>query len=177
LEFSSHLVLLSSVAGAVAGGALVLAGARLWRRLVWRGRRRRAGRGERGARKLLRRLGYRVLEEQPTQPLRLLLDGQPVDYAVRADLLVRRRRRTYVAEVKTGEAAPDPATAATRRQLLEYAVAYPVDGVLLVDMEQGLVREVSWEGLRRSRPARSGPLLALLLGLLAGAALGALLAG
>ena len=66
--------------------------------------------------------------------------------ALRADLLVERGGRRYVAEVKTGEAAPSLATAATRRQLLEYLIAYRVDGVLLVDAERGSVHEVEFPG-------------------------------
>ena len=63
---------------------------------------------------------------------------------VRADLLVSRGARRFVAEVKTGARAPRIETAATRRQLLEYAVAYDVDGVLLVDMEEHTISEVEF---------------------------------
>ena len=49
-----------------------------------------------------------------------------------------------VAEVKTGEAAPSLATAATRRQLLEYHVAFAVDGVLLVCPERGAIHRIEF---------------------------------
>jgi hypothetical protein len=49
-----------------------------------------------------------------------------------------------VAEVKTGEAAPSLATAATRRQLLEYHVAFAADGVLLVCPERGAIHRIEF---------------------------------
>jgi hypothetical protein len=60
-----------------------------------------------------------------------------IDHAVelRADLIVEKGGARFVAEAKTGAAAPRLTTAATRRQLLEYLIAYQVDGVLLVDAE------------------------------------------
>jgi len=66
-------------------------------------------------------------------------DGEPMEVSLRADLLVTRNGRRYVAEVKTGRAAPRLDCAATRRQLLEYRIAFGVDGVLLVDAESDRV--------------------------------------
>jgi hypothetical protein len=64
---------------------------------------------------------------------------------------VRSRVGRYIAEVKTGRAAVRLDTAATRRQLLEYRVAFDVDGVLLVDAEAGEIRLVEFP-LSRGRP-------------------------
>jgi hypothetical protein len=72
-----------------------------------------------------------------------------------------------VAEVKTGTLAPRIETATTRRQLLEYRVAFAVDGVLLVDADAGTVRRVEFP-LPLARPARRAAWLLL------GIALGAL---
>ena len=47
-----------------------------------------------------------------------------------------------MAEVKTGAVATKIETAATRRQMLEYAVAFGTDGVLLVDMQAREIRDV-----------------------------------
>ena len=49
-----------------------------------------------------------------------------------------------MAEVKTGISAPLLTNAATRRQLLEYCVAYQVDSVLLVDVDAQAIREVTF---------------------------------
>ena len=72
----------------------------------------------------------------------LVVDGEPLNVPLRADYMVSRRGRRYIAEVKSGKSAPRLSTAATRRQLLEYLVAFEVDGVLLVDGEERQVHEV-----------------------------------
>jgi hypothetical protein len=124
---------------------------------------KRAIRGERDAEKLLRSLGYTIEARQPPAVWTVVCEGTSHDIALRADLLVRRGRARFVAEVKTGEAAPRLTTGATRRQLLEYRVAYDVDGVLLVDMEAGRVMDVEFP-LARARPgARLAPVVAALL--------------
>jgi hypothetical protein len=126
--------------------ALLLA-AVAWACLLGQGLARRSGRrrlrlrmqraraGEQRASQLLHKLGYRVLGEQVSGQYELAIDAQPVSIAVRADYLVERAGLRYVAEVKTGEAAPRIQSSATRRQLLEYRVAFEVDGALLVDVE------------------------------------------
>ena len=112
-----------------------------------RARQRRAERGERKAERLLRREGYRVEERQASVHWTMEVDGEPVEVEARADLLVRRGRRLYVAEVKTGARVPDPCYPRTRRQLLEYSLVYDVDGVLLVDVELDAVYEVGFPDL------------------------------
>ena len=64
-----------------------------------------------------------------------LVDGEATRIELRADYVVTRQGRRYVAEVKTGRVAPRIETASTRRQLLEYRHAFDVDGVLLVDAD------------------------------------------
>jgi len=107
-------------------------------------RQRRARRGEERARRVLRRAGFRVDEFQPRESWWMIVDGRDVEVHVRADYLVSRFRRTYVAEVKTGDRAPDPTYPPTRRQLLEYSLAFDVDGVLLVDVEEKEIFEVGF---------------------------------
>lgn len=134
-------------------------------------RARRAAQGEREAADLVRGHGFRVLGEQVRGVVRFWVDGERREVGVRADLLLARGRRRFVAEVKTGRLAPDPAHGATRRQLLEYARAFDVDGVLLIDMEARQIVEVDFE---RKTGLGLVPGLALLLaGLLGGALLGA----
>jgi hypothetical protein len=137
--------------GALAGiAAAVIV---VWLRAAWRrrgrsriavARARRALAGEREAEALLADAGYAVTARQARRAWQVRLDGEPIDIDLRADLLAEADGRTYVAEVKTGAAAPRIDTAATRRQLLEYQVAYGVDGVLLVDAEAGAVRVVDF---------------------------------
>src|SRR5262245_45038780 len=65
---------------------------------------------------------------------------------LRADYLVEQNGQLLVAEVKTGDEAPNLETAATRRQLLEYYVAFAADGVLLVCPERGAIHRIVFPG-------------------------------
>lgn len=155
---------LSPLSLAVAMGIAALAAlwlARALRRLATRRRQRRARRAEHAAEALLDGLGYRVLERQPRRQWTLEADGEALTVELRADLLVARGRRRYVAEVKTGQTAPALSTSATRRQLLEYGLAYDAHGTLLVDMEQGIVRHVRFPAVPKHRKRSAAWLLAL----------------
>jgi hypothetical protein len=99
----------------------------------------------------------------------MVVDGESVPVTVRADYLVVRAGRRYVAEVKTGSTAPSAHHVATRRQLLEYRHAFEVDGVLLVDPEEDSVSEVSFPG---GPAAQSPSRLLRLRWILVGAAVG-----
>lgn len=129
--------------------ALVLLGLglsvrRLLRSRVAHRRARRALRGEKLAAALLRDHGYRVRDAQLSTTYHPRLAGESWPVALRADYLVSKNGKHYIAEVKTGERAPSLAHPPTRRQLLEYSVAFEVDGVLLVDVEAGRVQEVEF---------------------------------
>lgn len=79
--------------------------------------------------------------------MQVVVDGKSETFQVRGDLLVRRRRRLYLAEIKGGAEVSSVAHRGTRRQLLEYACAFEVDGVLLVDMHRSEVRAVTFPQL------------------------------
>ncbi|MBL4687036.1 MAG: hypothetical protein JKY37_20740 [Nannocystaceae bacterium] len=143
------VLLIAAAVLAVAGlGAWV--GIRLARRYRgWRAQRRfRQGRqGEEVAIRLLRRKGYTVIDTQVSAVASVEVDGQCREFEVRADAIVSKRRRKFVAEFKTGASA-SVANRATRRQLLEYAVTYRADGVLLVDATQATIVEIEFPNLR-----------------------------
>jgi hypothetical protein len=167
---------LAAVSGLFA--LLVLAKGWLGRALARRRsrlRNRRAIRGERRAEVLLERLGYTILERQAPAVWTVVCDGAEHDISLRADLLVSKNGDRFVAEVKTGQLAPRLTTSSTRRQLLEYRVAYDVDGVLLVDAEQDRVMAVDFPLAPRPAAPRSGPTL-VISAFCAGAALGAVAA-
>ncbi len=163
------------VLAATGGGLALFQTMRLWWHAAsvrWRLRDQseRAAAGEARAEKLLRRAGYRIDARQATQRWSVHVDGEPHEVTLRADFIVARRRRRYVAEVKTGDDAPDVAAPATRRQLLEYRCAFTVDGVLLVDAESSRIHTVDF-----ALPTPPPPLRALLLALLTGALVAAAL--
>lgn len=130
--------------------------------------RERGAAGEVRAEAMLKRMGFTILGRQVAARYGLGVDGAEMPVDLRADFVVALRGRCYVAEVKTGTFAPRLETAATRRQLLEYRLAFAVDGVLLVDAEAGKVRRVDFP----LPPAPRAP--SRLAWLLAGAACGAL---
>ncbi|HMV67522.1 MAG TPA: PD-(D/E)XK nuclease family protein, partial [Myxococcota bacterium] len=111
----------------------------------------RARAAEDEAERLLAREGYALIERQAAAALLIEVDGEPREVGCRADLLVERDGRLYVADVKSGALATDPTLPATRRQLLEYLLAYEVDGALLVDMEARQIREVVFPALTPPR--------------------------
>lgn len=138
-------------------GILALAAIGAWIALTrwyqqWTRRRRwsRAQAAERAAPRLLRRMGYEVLGAQVEGGYSLSVDGRPLAVALRADYIVAREGALYVAEVKSGKFAPQLGNAATRRQLLEYLMAFDVQGVLLVDSETEQVHQVVFPVSRRA---------------------------
>lgn len=147
------MLALDGLWGIAALAALLVASILVWRlrrgwaswRARWRGS--RAARAERRAARLLRREGFEIESTQPTTRLRVMVDDREWTVAVRADYLVRRGAERLVAEVKSGQVSASLRCAATRRQLIEYRLAYDVDGVLLVDMVAKRVHEVRFVGL------------------------------
>ncbi len=117
--------------------------------------RERGALGEVRAEAILRRLGYTIVGRQVAVTYALGVDGARVPVDLRADYVVAERGRRYVAEVKTGAFAPRIETAATRRQLLEYRIAFDVDGVLLVDADAETVRLIEFP-LPAGAPAPGG---------------------
>ena len=132
---------------------------------------RRALKGEAHAEDLLIDAGYSIVGRQVERSYLVRIDGRATRVVVRADLLVRDPRgQTLVAEVKTGREAPRIENSATRRQLLEYRVAFDAPGVLLVDAGADTISEVRFPIDEQSRPAR--PVASWLQALAVGAALG-----
>ncbi len=122
--------------------AIVRALAARGRSRVARRRARVALAGEASAERLLARAGFTVVDRQVAHTWEVAIDDDVHEAALRCDFVVDRDGERWVAEVKTGDLAPSLATAATRRQLLEYQVAYAAAGVALVDATAGVVHEV-----------------------------------
>lgn len=130
--------------------------------------RERGAAGEQRAEGLLRRLGFTIVGRQVAARYGLGVDGATIAVDLRADYVVGWGSQRFVAEVKTGAWAPRIETSATRRQLLEYRMAFEVDGVLLVDADAGKVRRVDFPLPIAARPAPSR-LAWLALGIACGA--------
>jgi hypothetical protein len=161
------------VAGVSTLAALVTGARVRWRAFASRRRlakmAARARAGEARAEALLERRGFVVIARQPREEWSVRRGGEIERFTLRADLLVERGGRRFVAEVKTGGEAPSLAARATRRQLLEYYCAFAVDGVLLVDAEAETVEPVTFE-LPGARPRSRWGFALFLAGILLGAA-------
>jgi Holliday junction resolvase len=127
---------------------LVLLGAWLatkWRvlreRKKARGAAKRGLQGERDAEKLIKQLGYKIVLRHPPATYAMAVDGDPQGVQLTADFLLEQKGKRVLAEVKTGKAAKLE-HAETRRQLLEYQLAFGVDALLLIDMDAKQVRTV-----------------------------------
>ena len=146
MEISHLIILLLSIAVAV----LLLRG--WWR--AGTGHRRavaraaRAGAGEVAAEDLLEAHGYTIIDRQVQCLWWIEVEGEEEEVQLRADLLVERDGERFVAEVKTGSRAPDPTFPPTRRQLLEYTLAFEPYGVLLVDVESAEILSVDFPRAR-----------------------------
>lgn len=92
---------------------------------------------------MLQRRGFEVLAEQVDCRYEFLVDGDPREATLRADMLAARDGKRYVVEVKTGKSGK-ATHRGTRRQLLEYAMYYDVDAVLLLDADRDVVFEVTF---------------------------------
>ena len=132
------LVIIVCILGALLAQTRARAGA------ASRSRNARALAGEVNAENLLEELGFQIRGRQVAFPGTVWIDDEPMDFGIRVDLVLERDGQAYVAEVKTGDLAPDPRHGPTRRQLREYAALLPDHGVLLVDMEAGQVHEVEF---------------------------------
>ena len=104
----------------------------------------RAQAGESMAEDVLIAAGYSIVERQVRCLWWMDVEGEEEEFELRADLLVEKDGERFIAEVKTGERAPDPAYPPTRRQLLEYRLAFYPYGVLLVDAEAAEILSVDF---------------------------------
>lgn len=111
--------------------------------------------GEEEAEVLLRDAGYEILDRQISLRWEIDCDGEAMEFLLRADLLVARDGEELIAEVKTGAMAPSLGNASTRRQLLEYSVAFESPTVLLVDVERGAISEIRFPLAAAAETTRS----------------------
>lgn len=153
MDSTSQTLAIVVVLALVLSGALVEAWLRRVReRMAARAAVKRGLRGERDAEKLLKKLGYTLIAKQAPASYSVLLDGELATFQLTADFIVESGGKRLVAEVKTGKGIKLD-HAETRRQLLEYQLAFGVDSLLLVDMESKLVRTVRFPLPKKSAAA------------------------
>jgi len=100
---------------------------------------------EKEAEKILKKNGYAIIDAQKSKPLLITIGDKVHRYLVRIDYLARKRGRVYVVEVKSGEKIPYITNRETRRQMLEYYLAYQPSGILLLNMKNKSISEVKFQ--------------------------------
>jgi len=100
---------------------------------------------EKEAEKILRKNGYTIIDAQKSKPLLITIGNRIHRYLVRIDYLVRKRGKVFVVEVKSGEKIPYITNRETRRQMLEYYLAYQPCGILLLNMKNKNISEVKFQ--------------------------------
>jgi CRISPR/Cas system-associated exonuclease Cas4 (RecB family) len=100
---------------------------------------------EKEAEKILRKNGYAIIDAQKSKPLLITIGDKIHRYLVRIDYLVRKRGKVFVVEVKSGEKIPYITNRETRRQMLEYYLAYQPCGILLLNMKNKNISEVKFQ--------------------------------
>ena len=117
---------------------------RAWQSFLLSLNRKRGRKGEASAVKALKKAGFKIIDNQPSLDGSFHVDGKMVHYQVRPDFVVTKDGKTFVAEVKTGDAAK-VGDRNTRRQLREYAALTGHGKVLLVDGQRGVISEIIFD--------------------------------
>ena len=86
--------------------------------------------------RLLKKHGYKIVDQDPRFSTDLVVNGERDTFEITPDLVVSKNNRQYVVEIKSGEG--DIAKALIRRQVMEYMVASELP-CLLVLMPEGYI--------------------------------------
>jgi hypothetical protein len=93
---------------------------------------------------LLQKAGYQILGKRQKETVIARIDGKDHFGYIEADYTVRKNKRKYVAVVHSGEGEPDPNEPSYRRRLLEYDRVFSPEALLVLDLNQGEIHEVSF---------------------------------
>lgn len=104
---------------------------------------KKAIRGEKKGEKLLVKNGYDIIEEQVSGSVEYFINGEKYESTVRADFLVVKAGKYYIAEIKTGKQA-NISLPSVRRQMMEYQHVFEPEAILFVNMEDETIEEVSF---------------------------------
>jgi len=101
--------------------------------------------GEIKAGHFLKKKGYEILNYQKEIKYCYEVENEIIEVRLRPDYIVKKNGKKYIAEVKTGEFAPDvKKNKLTRRQLLEYNFATDNYGVLLIDIDKEQILKIKF---------------------------------
>ena len=104
---------------------------------------RRGKKAEKKAIRLLKKNGYEIQNYQPIAKGNVLQDDEKVYFDIRADLIVSKDKKLYIAEVKSGASASIKEIN-TRRQLLEYSKVFENNNLILIDTEKNKIKKIEF---------------------------------
>ena len=104
---------------------------------------RKGKKAEQKAIKLLKKNGYKIESFQTTAKGKLLQDDETLTFLIRADLIVSKNKKKFIAEVKSGKAASIEEIN-TRRQLLEYAKVFNTKDLILIDTKKNKIKKIEF---------------------------------
>ena len=104
---------------------------------------RKGKKAEQKAIKLLKKNGYKIESFQTTAKGKLLQNDETVRFFIRADLIVSKDKKKFIAEVKSGKAASIEEIN-TRRQLLEYSKVFNNNNLILIDTEKNKIKKIEF---------------------------------
>ncbi|MDD5382352.1 MAG: hypothetical protein PHH60_01715 [Candidatus Margulisbacteria bacterium] len=99
---------------------------------------------EKEAEAILARAGLQIMERRPKAAVITKINGQDHFGCLEADYLVKKDKKRQVVVVHYTEGEPDPNEPHLRRRLLEYDNVYAPDGLLILDINTGEIREVTF---------------------------------
>ena len=104
---------------------------------------RKGKKAEQKAITLLKKNGYKIESFQTTAKGKLLQDNETINFLIRADLIVSKDKKKFIAEVKSGRAASIEEIN-TRRQLLEYSRVFNNTNLILIDTEKNKIKKIEF---------------------------------
>ena len=128
----------------LAGIALTIFGMKLLKKHRGRKNVKKGIKGEKVARALLKKEGYKILHEQLEDTVVMTVQDKVHECKVRADFYVKKGMKKYIVEVKSGQNVK-ATLPEIRRQLLEYDLVFRPDGMLFLDTNKGILEEVIFD--------------------------------
>lgn len=95
--------------------------------------------------KLLQKAGYKIVDTQKRVQVKTKIDGVNYTNTIVADLIVKKKGKTYLVEVKTGKQTNNITAPNIRRQLLEYFLIFKPHGLILLDMAEKKMHRFEFE--------------------------------
>ncbi len=102
---------------------------------------------EKEAARFLTKKGFKIIGEQVEFEHKYKIGNSHNTSKLNIDYLVTKNGRIYIVEVKSGKSAISITNKSTRRQLLEYSIAIPNDGIYLLDMENKILSLVEFKNI------------------------------